>query len=58
MVHLIICAIEMLRLKPMPEREMVEKSLEVLEEYQLTTKSISHHQVKDWLDSLGTDQPL
>jgi hypothetical protein len=42
----------------MTEGEMVKKSLEVLEEYQRTVKSISHHQVRDWLDSLGTDQPL
>ena len=44
--------------QPMTEGEMVAKSLEVLEEYQRNPKSISHHQVRDWLDSLGTDQPL
>jgi len=51
---------EDLTFQPMGEEEMVKKSLEVLENYQhtATTTGVSHHQVKDWLDSLGTDQPL
>ncbi len=36
---------------------MVEGSLQVLEEYKRTGNGISHEQVREWLDSLGTDQP-
>jgi hypothetical protein len=49
---------ETLSFQPMSEEAMAEKSLEVLEEYQHNLSSVPHDQVRDWLDSLGTDHPL
>lgn len=45
-------------LLPQTEAEMIEQSLQALEEYQRTGKGISHDRVRQWLDSLGTDRPL
>ena len=46
-----------LTFQPMTEAEMVESSLQVLDEYKRTGNKVSHEQVREWLDSLGTDQP-
>jgi hypothetical protein len=49
---------EDLAFQPMTEVEMVESSLEVLEEYKRSGQSLPNDQVRDWLDSHGTDHPL
>lgn len=46
-----------LAFQPMTDAEMVESSLQVLDEYKLTGNGVSHERVREWLDSLGTDQP-
>lgn len=46
---------EALTFQPMTELEMVESSLQVLEDYKKTGNGVSHEQVRKWLDSLGTD---
>jgi hypothetical protein len=48
---------ETLAFQVMTEAEMVESSLQVLEEYKRTGNGVPHEQVREWLDSLGTDQP-
>lgn len=48
---------ETLAFQPMSDSDMVEGSLQVLEEYKQTGNGISHERVREWLDSLGTDQP-
>ncbi|NJM77067.1 MAG: hypothetical protein HC852_16375 [Acaryochloridaceae cyanobacterium RU_4_10] len=44
-----------LNFHPLTEPQMIHKSLEVLEEYRLTGNGISHAQVLEWADKLGTD---
>ncbi|MBV8884198.1 MAG: hypothetical protein JO235_09410 [Chroococcidiopsidaceae cyanobacterium CP_BM_RX_35] len=48
---------EKLVFQPMSEAEMVESSLQVLEEYKRTGNGVSHERVREWLDSLGSEQP-
>ena len=48
---------ETLVFHPMTEAEMVESSLQVLEEYKRTGNGVSHERVREWLDSLGSEQP-
>jgi hypothetical protein len=40
---------------PLTETQMIDKSLEALEEYRLTGNAISHEQVREWADNLGRD---
>ncbi|MBW4440981.1 MAG: hypothetical protein KME10_07065 [Plectolyngbya sp. WJT66-NPBG17] len=47
-----------LTLAPETEVERIAQSLEVLEEYRRNGRGGSHDRVRDWLDSLGTDDPL
>ena len=44
--------------QPLTEAEMAAKSLQVLEEYKRTRKGVPHERVREWLDSIGTDNPL
>jgi hypothetical protein len=44
-----------LNLQPLTETQMIDKSLEALEEYRLTGNAISHEQVREWADNLGRD---
>jgi hypothetical protein len=44
--------------QPLTEAEMAAKSLQVLEEYKRTREGVPHEQVGEWLDSIGTDNPL
>lgn len=48
---------ETLRFQPMTDAEMIESSLQVLDEYQRTGNGVSHERVCEWLDSLGSDRP-
>jgi len=48
---------ETLVFHPMTEAEMVESSLQVLEEHKRTGNGVSHERVCEWLDSLGSEQP-
>jgi len=48
---------ETLAFQSLTDPEMVEGSLQVLEEYKRTGNGISHERIREWLDSLGTDQP-
>lgn len=48
---------EALSFQPMTDAEMVESTLQALAEYKRTGKGVSHERVRDWLDSLGSDQP-
>ena len=41
--------------QPLAEADMIKKSLEALEQYQCTGNAISHENVREWVDSLGTD---
>lgn len=47
---------EALAFQPMTDAEMVESSLQVLDEYKLTGNRILHERVREWLDILGTDR--
>ena len=48
---------ETLAFQSMTDAEMVESSLQVLDEYKRTGNGVLHERVCEWLDSLGTDQP-
>ncbi|GAQ00191.1 hypothetical protein [Leptolyngbya sp. NIES-2104] len=48
---------EALSFHQMTNAEMVESSLQVLAEYKRKRNGVSHERVRDWLDSLGSDQP-
>ena len=41
---------------PLNEAEMVAQSLEALDEFQQTGKSISQKTMESWVENLGTDQ--
>ena len=41
---------------PLTKQEMVAQSLEALDEFQKTGKSISQSTMESWVQSLGTDQ--
>lgn len=43
---------------PLTETQMIDKSLEALEEYRLTGNAISHEQVREWADNLGADNAI
>lgn len=47
-----------LHFQPLSETEMIQKSREVLEDYQRTGKGVSHDLVREWATSLGTDNEL
>lgn len=47
-----------LNFHPLIETQMIHKSLEALEEYRLTRNGISHEQVREWVDNLGTDNAI
>jgi hypothetical protein len=46
------------RFQPLAEAQMAAKSLEVLEEYKRTRQGVSHDRVSEWLDSIGSENPL
>lgn len=48
---------ETLAFQPMSNSRKIESSLQVLEEYKQAGNGIAHERVREWLDSLGTDQP-
>ncbi|NER30086.1 MAG: hypothetical protein F6J89_21305 [Symploca sp. SIO1C4] len=43
---------------PLTEEEMAQKSLEVIRNYERTEHAIPHAKVREWIESLGTDNPL
>jgi hypothetical protein len=43
---------------PLTETQMMNKSLEALEEYRLTGNGIPHEQVREWADNLGIDDVI
>jgi hypothetical protein len=47
---------EGLNFHSLTEAEMIEKSLEALDEYRRTGNGISHEHMREWVDSLGTDR--
>jgi hypothetical protein len=49
---------ENLTFQPLEEAEMIAQSLQVLEDYKRTRQGISNERVQEWLDSLGTENPL
>jgi len=46
---------ETLFFQPMTDAEMVESSLQVLDEYKRTGIGVSHEMVREWQGSLVTD---
>ena len=46
------------RFQPLTEAEMAAKSLPTLAAYQRTRVGVPHEQVREWLDSIGTANPL
>ena len=44
--------------QPLTEAEMAAKSLQALAAYERTRVSVPHEQVRAWLDSIGTANPL
>jgi hypothetical protein len=46
---------EGLNFQPLTEADMVEKSLEALEKYRRTGQGIIQADMREWVDSLGTD---
>ena len=48
---------ETLAFQSMSDSHKIESSLQVLEEYKQTGNGTAHERVREWLDSLGTDQP-
>jgi hypothetical protein len=49
---------EGLTFQPLEEAEMIAKSLEVLEEYKKNRQGIPNDRAQEWLDNLGTENPL
>ena len=49
---------ETLEFHPLTEEQMIQKSLDALEEYRATGDGVSHHQIQEWVDSLGSDSVL
>jgi hypothetical protein len=45
---------ETLEFHPLTEEQMIQKSLNALEEYQATGDAVPHQHVQEWADSLGT----
>jgi hypothetical protein len=45
-----------LNFQPLTESEMVEKSLSSLETYRRKGSGVAHNRVREWVDSLGTNQ--
>jgi hypothetical protein len=43
---------------PLTEAQMIDKSLEALEEYRLTGNGIPHEQVREWANNLGIDSAI
>jgi hypothetical protein len=44
--------------QPLTEAEMAAQSLQVLADYQQNRDGVSHDRVSEWLDSIGTENPL
>ncbi len=44
--------------QPLTEAAMAAQSLRVLEEYKQNRDGVSHDRVSEWLDSVGSDNPL
>lgn len=44
--------------QPLTAAEMAAQSLQVLEEYQRNRDGVSHDRVSEWLDSIGSENPL
>ncbi len=42
--------------RSLTEAEMIEKSLSSLDAYRRNGSSVSHDRVREWVDSLGTDE--
>jgi hypothetical protein len=47
-----------LNFHPLTETQMIQRSLEALEEYRLTGNGIPHEQVRTWADNLGADNAI
>jgi hypothetical protein len=44
--------------QPLTEAEMAAQSLRVLEDYKRNPDGVSHDRVSEWLDSIGSENPL
>lgn len=47
-----------LNFHPLTETQMIDKSLEALEEYRLTGNGMSHEHIRAWADNLGADNAI
>ncbi|PAX45736.1 hypothetical protein [Brunnivagina elsteri] len=44
--------------QPLTETQMIQQSKSVLETYQCKGSGVAHNRVREWADSLGTDEEL
>jgi predicted transcriptional regulator len=49
---------ERLGFVPLTEEEQIQQSLDALEEYRRTGNGVPHEQVREWLDSIGTENEI
>jgi hypothetical protein len=49
---------EALQFQPLTEDAQIQQSLEALAEYRWTKAGVPHAQVRKWLDSIGTENPV
>lgn len=47
-----------LNFHPLTEEQMIQASLDALEEYRKIGGGVSHDRVREWADSLGTDSEI
>jgi hypothetical protein len=47
-----------LNFQPLTEVQMIQQSKSVLENYQSKGSGVAHNLVREWVDSLGTDEEL
>jgi hypothetical protein len=49
---------ETLQFQPLTEAQQIQQSLETLAEYRRTKDGVPHAQVREWLNSIGTEREI